>query len=196
MKERWVSEPFSFSNSNKNHFYLSSWKKEWAQWSRAVLVFRSFEWVRGGCGRNAPRKRANEDKKNSPNSKRAPFVFADSNAEWIYEWSLRRRWEKTNKRRTKGLPPRGKSINSFIFCWPAARHQKDELSWMEGLPCSSSAKKTFFICGKRELRGKRNKQTQFHFLHSLKRMEWNEFGFFSINQLYRSKEQFHQSTFL
>ena len=26
---------------------------------------------------------------------------------------------------------RGKSINSFIFCWPAVRHQKDELSWME-----------------------------------------------------------------
>ena len=29
-----MSEPFSFSNSNKNHFYLGSWKKEWAQWGR------------------------------------------------------------------------------------------------------------------------------------------------------------------
>ena len=32
----------------------------------------------------------------------------------------------------------GKSINSFIFCWPAVRHQKDELSWMEGCGLLSS----------------------------------------------------------
>ena len=30
------SEPFSFSNSNKNHFYLSSWKKEWASEPQAA----------------------------------------------------------------------------------------------------------------------------------------------------------------
>ena len=89
MKQSRESEPFSFSNSNKNHFYLSSWKKEWAQRARLVkvgLVLLSLRWVMG-----LPAM-ALREKKDKPKQANQPAIHNEwSNS---LEWKQRRQWNQ------------------------------------------------------------------------------------------------------
>ena len=110
-------------------------------------------------------------------AKRAPFVFADSNAEWIYEWSLRRRRKKTNKRRTNGLRPaaRAATTNQLFFLplrekksgwlvdcwgygWPPGPFNFSSISLRR--PCPSSFHQNIFEWKEREGCGGRKEINQ------------------------------------
>ena len=165
------------------------WSNVW--WMKGC----SLCWI--GCSRgygrlaaNAPQRESKRKEKNSPEFNQTKQL----NNKWSQLTQLEWNWWNDRKGRPANhelsdvdwawnQPQGGKSILFFNFCWPAARHQKVEWKEMVGLPSSLFRQRKDFSFGERSRAGKRNKQTQFHFLHSFKRMEWNEFGFFSINQL-------------
>ena len=93
-----------------------------------------------------------------------------------------------------GKPSQQRKLISLIWfvggvSWSAHNSlsfNQKKFDWLKRIDCrpSSSAflclqqtKDFWFVEWRRA--GKKNKQTQFHFLHSFKRMEWNGFGFSS-----------------
>ena len=163
-------------NEQINYLFVNEGVSE-AGWVGLVFLW----WVMGGGTANGSAKGREPSQTTQPIEKRTQ----QSNSTWaavsqsLIEWWSGLDWLCEVAHQPQG----GKSILFFNFCWPAARHQKVEWKEMVGLPSSLFRQRKDFSFGERSRAGKRNKQTQFHFLHSFKRMEWNEFGFFSINQL-------------
>ena len=124
------------------------------------------------------------------------------------EWSR----EKANQWRMSWLPqplsaewqtkqPRCAASPSILllFCWPAARHQKERKNWMVSLHSTfqrndwmalclalPSTIKRLLNCWLEWAAVKEKKWNQFHQFHSFKRMEWNGFTFLSLIINWRS----------
>ena len=119
-------------------------------------------WVGGGYGRCSAMGSAKESEQRQEINQWNEWTM-EERMEWkqrrvsssAMNWFMKEinEWRKAGSKlfEWNGAPSseelRGKSINSFIFCWPAARHQKDELSWMEGLRPVRAAHQTIqFSC--------------------------------------------------